>query len=280
MFVLILNILIYGHDALMLLLYYSKTLKRRYSLKITVMGTVGWWILQSACKLPPMYLGEDYNMTFIMIAQCLLMLIYLLIFYSSSMAKKFPAFMLVTATLGVAEFTTILIAGNFADFGSRPLQLGSEFTTMGLLIMRPLAVLAYFGAFLIWNILQRSSWVRGGRQWLCALLPFSQLFLLWYLTEAYTNELEGLPALVLAGVFLAVAGDIYMFIVFDQAQEREQIERELSLQKHLHELEQVRYDRLRDTQEETARLRHDFQNYLLTLRSMSRKEAEGEGKSL
>lgn len=279
MFVLILNVLIYGHDALMLLLYYSRTLERRYSLGAATLGTAGWWAIQCACKLPAMYLKDDYSMTWIMIGQCLNMILYLQIFYQSSLAKKLLAFVLVTVTLGAAEFTSILIATVFTDFGAKPLQLDSEFTVMCLLIMRPLATLAYFFALQIWNALQRSSWLRGGRQWLCVLLPFSQLFLLWYLTEVYTDAAEGLPVPVLLGVFLAVAADIYMLIVFDQAQKREQIEKELRLKRHLQELEQFRYDRLRSVQEDTARLRHDFQNYLLTLRAMSEKEIKSGEES-
>ena len=63
-----------------------------------------------------------------------------------------------------------------------------------------------------------------------------------------------------------------MFFIFDRAQERENMEERLRLQEHLHEMEKLRYDRLCASMEETARLRHDFQNYLLVLRAMT-----GEG---
>ena len=276
MYVLILNILVYAHDSLMLMFYYSKTLGRRYSIKITAMATIGWWIFQSVSKLPSMYLADDYNMNWIMVVQCTIMIVYLLIFYCSSFAKKLLAFMLLAVALGIGEFTTVLVVGNIFDIGNRPLEFGSEFTIAGLLIMRPLATLAYYIAFLTWNLLQRSSWVRGSRQWLCLLLPLSQTFLLWYLTEVYTDLEEVLPVPVLAGVFLALAADIYMFVIFDRAQKREYIEKELRLQKHLHEIERIQYDRLRMSLEETARLRHDYQNYLLVLRATSEMEKPGK----
>lgn len=69
MYVLILNILVYAHDSLMLVFYYSKTLGRRYSMKVTAMAAIGWWIFQGASKLPLMYLADDYNMNWIMIVQ-------------------------------------------------------------------------------------------------------------------------------------------------------------------------------------------------------------------
>ncbi len=276
MYVMVLNILIYAHDALMVMLYYCKTLGRRYSMRTTALAAAVWWVAQSASKLPFMYLAEDYSMTAIMFVQCGIMIVYLIVFYKSSFAKKLLAFMLLAAALGMGEFTSILITGNFLEFGSRPLELGSSFTVMGLLVMRPLATLAYYIAFQIWNLLQRSSWVQGDRQWLCVLLPFSQVFLMWYLTEIYTEVTDLLPVPVLAGVFLAFAADIYMFIIFDRAQERERVEEELRLQKHLYEMEQLRYDRLRGSVEETSRLRHDFQNYLLALRALAAHNGEGE----
>ena len=250
-------------------------------MKITALAAAGWWIVQSAAKLPAMYLADEYNMSMIMVVQCLSMFAYLFPFYRSTLVKKLSAFMLVAAALGVAEFTSILIAGTVFDIGSRPMQPGSAFTAAGLLIMRPLATLAYYAAFQVWNLLQHSSWIRGGRQWLCVILPLSQIFLLWYLTEAYTEESATLPLPALAGVFLAFAADIYMVVIFDQAQKREQMENELRIRKRLYELEQLRYDRLRSSQEETARLRHDFQNYLLVLRGLLEKEHSGEeGKTI
>lgn len=281
MYVMVLNVLAYAHDALMVTLYYSRTLGRRYSMKITALAAAGWWIVQSASKLPAMYLADEYNMSMIMVVQCLSMFAYLFPFYRSTLVKKLSAFMLVAAALGVAEFTSILIAGTVFDIGSRPMQPGSAFTAAGLLIMRPLATLAYYAAFQVWNLLQHSSWIRGGRQWLCVILPLSQIFLLWYLTEAYTEESATLPLPALAGVFLAFAADIYMVVIFDQAQKREQMENELRIRKRLYEVEQLRYDRLRSSQEETARLRHDFQNYLLVLRGLLEKEHSGEeGKTI
>ena len=40
MYVMILNILVYAHDSLMVMLYYCKTLGRRYSMKVTVLAAV------------------------------------------------------------------------------------------------------------------------------------------------------------------------------------------------------------------------------------------------
>ena len=268
MLTVILSILAYGHDSLMLLIYYSRTLGRRYSLKITAAATGVWWVMQCACKLPVMYFADEYSMSVVMMLQCLLMGGYLFLCYGSSPAKKLLAMLLVTVTLGLAEITAILIAENIAEAGSRVLEAGSEFTVAGILLARPLAVLAYYLAFLIWRTLERVSWLKDGRQWLCVLLPLSQLFLLWYFTEVFIDGMRHFSFLTVAGALLSIFADAYMFVIFDRAREREDMEKELRLQKHLYELEQIRYHKLMESQEELERLRHDYQNYLLLLRAM------------
>lgn len=274
MYVILLNVLVYAHDSLMLLLYYSKTLGRKYSLKITILGAIGWWVLHSAVKLPAVYLLQEYNLTLITIVQCVIMMVYLAAFYNSSFAKKLLAYMLLLSVLGIGEFVTALLVGNMFEMGNSPLELGSAYTAAGLLIARPIAVLAFYIAFQIWNLLQHSAWVRGGRQWVCVLLPLSQAFLFWYLNEVYIFEMKQLPISALAGIILGFAAELYMFVIFEQAREKERMEEELRLQKHRHEIEKARYERLRISLEETACLRHDYQNYLLALRAVLGKLEE------
>ncbi len=279
MYVMVLNILAYAHDALMLLLYYSKTLGRRYSLRTTALGAAAWWVVQSAVRIPVTYFLEDYHVTAGTIAQCVIMAVYLLLFYGSSVVKKLLAYMLLLAVLGIGECATVLLAGSIFEIGSQPLELGSEYTAAGLLIARPISVFCFYTAFQIWNLFRHSSWVRGGRQWLCVLLPVSQVFLFWYINEVYIFGSEPFSIPVLAGIVLGFAADIYMLLIFDLAYERERVEKELRFQKHLHEIEQIRYDRLRASTEEVSRLRHDFQNYLLALRAISPKQERDQSEN-
>ena len=272
-----LSILVYGHDSLMLLIYFSKTLGRRYSLKITSAASAVWWVLQCLCKLPVMYFADSYNMTVIMVLQCSLIGVYLFLCYGSSPAKKILAMLLLTVALGMAEIITILITENFAEAGERILEAGSQFTALGLLVMRPLAVLAYFTAFLIWKLLDRASWLKDSRQWLCVLLPLGQVFLLWYFMEVYIDGMRKFSMFSVAGALLSIFADSYMFVVFQREQERENIEKELRLQRHLNELEQIRYCSIRESQEEMARLRHDYQNYLLVLDAVAKTEVSSGG---
>lgn len=278
MYVVVLNILVYAHDALMVMLYYSQTLGRRYSLKTTALGAAGWCLLLCAVKLPLLYRTDSFSTNVLMVIQCLLMFVYLHFFYCSSFAKKMLAFLLLVATLGTAEFATVMIAGNIMGTGNKAVEAGSVYTAFGLLLMRPLAILAYYSAFQIWNLLQKSSWIRGNRQWLCAILPLSQTFLLWYLNGMYAMEMKTPPVSVFMGIFLGLGADAYMYFIFERMQKQEEMEDEVRLQKHLLKMEQLRYEKFRESLDETSRLRHDFQNYLLTLRSLSQREGSEKGE--
>ena len=133
-------------------------------------------------------------------------------------------------------------------------------------------VLAFYMAFAIWRLLTGNRWIKGGRLWLCILLPLGQCMFMWYLCTSYLYQGEAIPFAALAGTILGLLADVFMFLIFDRAWERENMEEKLRLQEYLHEREQIRYDRIHASIEETARLRHDFQNYLLALRAMT-----GEG---
>lgn len=52
-----------------------------------------------------------------------------------------------------------------------------------------------------------------------------------------------------------------------QLNEKKRIEKELQDMKEQYEREQVRYEELREKEEELAKLRHDFGNYLVVARS-------------
>ena len=135
MYVMILNIPVNAHDSLMVMLYYCKTRGRRYSMQVTVLAAVIWWVVQSAIKLPFMYLAEVYNMNVIMVVQCAVMIAYLLIFYGSSLAKKLLAFLLLSSALGVGVGNSILFVGHIVVHGRRPCVRWSGLYLSGALIM-------------------------------------------------------------------------------------------------------------------------------------------------
>lgn len=74
--------------------------------------------------------------------------------------------------------------------------------------------------------------------------------------------------LLIAGLFLGIFADIYMFLLFDRMHAKKEAEKELVHLKYQYELEQLRYEELIAVQEETEKIKHDFQNYLIVLNNM------------
>ena len=55
MFTIIFMMLAYGHDGIMLLIYFSRTLGRKYSLRLTAAGTAAWWAVTCGFKILSMF---------------------------------------------------------------------------------------------------------------------------------------------------------------------------------------------------------------------------------
>ena len=84
----------------------------------------------------------------------------------------------------------------------------------------------------------------------------------------YSVQFQSVPLEAVLGTVLAMLGDVYMFVLFYRSNKRDHAEKELNGLKHQQELERVRYEQLKESQEEMAKMRHDFQNYVLTLKQM------------
>ena len=69
------------------------------------------------------------------------------------------------------------------------------------------------------------------------------------------------------GIVLGLIGDVLMFWLFERSNTRKQAEEELRKLKYQYEKEQVRYTALLEKQEEISKMRHDFQNYVLVMKS-------------
>lgn len=80
--------------------------------------------------------------------------------------------------------------------------------------------------------------------------------------------MNGTTWLLFGGLLLSVITEIGVFELLNRSEERYRLETELRETRHYYEMEQIRYEQLKEMQEETARIRHDFQNYLLVLRNM------------
>ena len=76
------------------------------------------------------------------------------------------------------------------------------------------------------------------------------------------------PVIVITSLVLSVMSDIVMFYLFYRSNNRKKTEKELRQINYQYELEKIRYEQLNEGREEVAKIRHDFQNYILTIKNM------------
>ena len=55
---------------------------------------------------------------------------------------------------------------------------------------------------------------------------------MWYLCTSYLYQGEAIPFAALAGTILGLLADVFMFLIFDRAWERENMEEKLRLQEY------------------------------------------------
>ena len=135
--------------------------------------------------------------------------------------------------------------------------VGQIFITVGLLAL-------YAG--MMW--LERIKWESKLYQWMILFLPVSQWILGIYMSAKYFAHGESIPAMNMIGVCIGLAANIYMIVIFMRSNSRRRAEKALEQINQKYELEQMRYEQLKENQEEISKIRHDFQNYILTIKNM------------
>ena len=148
------------------------------------------------------------------------------------------------------------------------LVIGSNFNMVAVCVSTPIITTGMFLLTKMWGILKSEEWKITRKEWPCVMLPVSQMFWLWHMIIVYSVNYKSIPVLMLIGSILGLAADIYMLVLFVNLNKKNEAERQLKELNHLYQLEQMRYEQLKENQEEAAKIRHDFQNYILALKQM------------
>ncbi len=269
---LILSTSAYLYDFILLMLYFSGCLGRRFSRMVTFLGTVACWVAFCCFKLLPVY-QADYNPTLPALFQLLVLGFYLCFFFGSSLPKKLLAALLQLATLSLLEFFTMRLLYTVIQPGE-PVPIDSPILALGTLIMIPLALLVCVFNYDLWKLFESRQWkwTHSRLQWICLLLPLGQGLLLTDYIRIYLNAIEQIRVSVLLGILLSMLADAGMFFLLEEAAEQSRLEEALRLQKRLYQREKYHYEELMQTQQETAKLRHDYQNYLLMLQELKKED--------
>lgn len=263
-------ILSYGYSTIIAAVFFSRTLERRYSYKITACGSVLCWVAHCLLKLPFFFCVGVPNMAVFNGIGLLFMFAYQISLYRAAPIKRILSMVLYYGVMFFGEMLSTHVATLI--FGeNRFLQTESAYTVAGTFIICLWATLALYPAVCLWDLLMSVGKGRGEKRlWLCVLLPLSQCLLLEYFVDAYESKFRNIPPWSFGGMALGLLLDFYMFFLFYRENRQYHAERELLMEREIYSRERVYYENLRKNQEETAKIRHDFQNYILTLDHMAK----------
>ena len=105
--------------------------------------------------------------------------------------------------------------------------------------------------------------------WIIALFPVSQLLFILFLTDktAITNPMA------LFGMVLGAVADFAIVAIINRQSELAWEQEQLKISRELHKVEMEKYEALEKREDEISKIRHDYQNQLMSLMAMKEKES-------
>lgn len=252
----------------MLLIYvFGNICGFKYSKKITVLGTIALWMSDCILKIFPQYIFGIQITGYLNVLMIITSVIYCFALYNSSMLKKILVLLIYIFAQASMDVLGMNIAGILTGEYAF-LDVNSNFTVVMICCSAITITLGTVIFVWLWKLLERKNWSISKFQWLCLMLPLSQYIVIQSMAIFYTQHSEAIPTIVGGGLILGLLADIYMMLLFEKSNRNKLVEKELQQLKHQYELEQLRYEQLKAGQEETVKIRHDFQNYIMTLKRM------------
>lgn len=260
-------VLKYLFDDCLMMYFYSKVLGRRYSLKVTILFMLAWWLTQD---IPKIFVFLEIGFVWVDVLQVISLLLWFLFaicVFKNTLGKRILASVWVCSLLVLLELLSYIpgsiLAGNFAIFDPE-----SSFTMWVILIQSPLEVLGVLLSIKLWKWIERIEWRANVQQLMWVILPLSQMCFLMHASIRYSLNSMHIPIMIYIGLMIGIVTDAYGCYLFIRSNKRQKAEKELKYLKAQYELERVRYEELMKTEEEMQKLRHDYMNYCMTLKNM------------
>jgi hypothetical protein len=191
----------------------------------------------------------------------LMLLLYILVPFKDRLWKKIFLFILFSAITYISEILCKFLAGN-TDTSFDPSFNSPEMVWM---VATNTTVLIILSALLliIWNrfIKQKTT---PRRIIVFFIFPLSQLITLYAFNDIIPAEGSSGGILGSIGILAGFLADfILLYILVEQGQ-KEALAKQLQELETLHRVEQIHYQAIEARREEMAKLRHDFNNQLVT----------------
>lgn len=245
---------------------YGRLLGCKYSKKTVLIFTFVMWIYDCLSRPIPMVLFGVEDFELVSVITLLTSVAYAVFLFGSSLWKRLLVMFLYNfMTIGIdligIGLTTVMMGG-FHLY-----ETDSSYTIVASICFSLLVILGTFMFTWAWETFEQRHWGLTTYHWFCWLLPLSHFVVLKNFNDMDYMRETGFPTIPVLGLLLAALGDIYLFRMLLQLNEKKRIEKELQDMKEQYEREQLRYEELREKEEELAKLRHDFGNYLVVARS-------------
>lgn len=239
----------------------------KYSKKMTVFGTLLLWFSDYFLKIFPQYILGIQVSGVLNTVMLFTGIIYTVLLFEASVVKKMLLFFIYVIVQAGMDLLGMNIAGMLTGEYAF-MDQSSNFT---LVMLGCSSITITLGTVLfvwLWKVLERRNLKITKLQGLCLLLPMSQYAMIQGIALRYAKLGSAVPLIVGIGLIVGLLADIYMLLLLEKSNRKKQAENELQRLKRQYEVEQMRYEQLKETQEETAKIRHDFQNYVLALKQM------------
>ncbi len=245
---------------------FDKVLGKKYPMRTMVIITTLLWITDCSVKLFPQYFwGVTDETGIVSMLMLLTAVVYTMICFHGSFKKKVMIsliYMLVQVAMDLLGMKLAMLLSGTEDLYS------TEYLRVAILCSCSMIGLGTVITAWAWNRFEHHDWNIDKYQWFCLILPFSQYAIIQYTAMRSIEENYHVSLLVAGGAFLSFLADIYMFWLFERINAKKRAEDEMRKMKHRYEMERVKFEQLKTTQEETAKLRHEMQNYLMMMKNM------------
>ena len=245
---------------------FDRVLERKYPIKIMLIITTALWITDCSVKLFPQYLWGITDETGVMsILMLFTAVIYAMICFRGSFKKKLLIsllYMLVQVAMDLLGMKIAMLISGTADLYS------VEFLRVAIICSNCTIGLGTVVTAWAWLKFENHDWNIDKYQWFCLILPFSQYGIIQYTAMRSIEQNYHVSILVACGAALSLLADIYMFWLFERINAKKRAESEMRKLSHQYELEKMKFEQLKKVQEDTAKMRHEMQNYLMTIKNM------------
>lgn len=222
----ILILILWASSVVLMTLFFDMALGRRVSVKKVVIGGVSYYGITCLQRIPVLTnIGVEY-LGLLNLVGLAGLFAYQLICFKGRWYQRLMAVAVIMLFMQLVEMTgsnlTFRLTGSYEMY-----QLNSIPFAVNCLICILLQGLVIQPAVLVWNAFQRMKRKDFGKTWLCVLFPISQYLIMESYLDVWAGQRDLVPILVIAGMLLGTAANLYVFVLLTRENARIQAEQEL-----------------------------------------------------